>query len=176
VPIFDYNDPFLQVDSNAVESQEATDGSVICDLIYFILHALLLRMHSQLRSLRLGRAGIPRSPGFLNTPRLPLLQPIIDLLQYQSFCQRVQSEVDNMTGAIRTAGIPSTLRFTAVGESGKDLVKLLDEGSALKIGGEAILIIDNKYVILVCSVKTHLNSDPFDLDTLYVSRSYHLRP
>jgi mediator of RNA polymerase II transcription subunit 17 len=138
-------DKLFQVDSGMIESQRTTKDSWICDLIYSVLQALLLRMHGQLRSSRLGGAGRPRSTGVVNPPRSPLLQPIIDLLQYQSFCNRVKSEANKMVKALGAAGIPSILRFTAVGESGKELAKQLDEGSTVKMGGEAVLRIDNRY-------------------------------
>lgn len=50
-----------------------------------------------------------------------------------------------MERALGAAGVPSSLRFNAVGDSGKELVQLLNEDSAQKIGGEAVLRIDNRY-------------------------------
>lgn len=78
----------------------------------------------------------------------PLLQPIIDLLQYQVFCERVKSEINKMMGVLSKAGVTSTLRFDAVGESGKELLRLLDEdGSWSVVGGEAVLRIEKRYWI-----------------------------
>lgn len=89
----------------------------------------------------------------------PLLQPIIDLLQYQVFCERVKAEVDRMERALDVAGVPSSLRFNAVGESGKELVKLLDEVSVQKIGGEAVLRIDDRYACFCCRLPYLANEE-----------------
>jgi len=98
---------------------------------------------------RLGTAGIFRPPSAVDTspPRL-LLQPIIDLLQYQVFCERVKSEIDTVVQALTAVGIPSTLRFDPVGEIGRELVNLFDEKDSKIIGGEAVLRIDNRCVSL----------------------------
>jgi mediator of RNA polymerase II transcription subunit 17, fungi type len=137
----------LKVDSDMIDSQETSQSSGTCDLIYSILHVLLLRMHGQLRSQRLGNTEISRNPSLLNAPSCPLLQPIIDILQYKSFCERVELELNKIIKALSVAGISSDLRFTPVGESGKALVKLLDEGSTVRIGGEAVLKISNTYAV-----------------------------
>ena len=116
-----------------------------CDLIVSILHAFLLRMHSHSKTQRLGSSGVVRAPGPSTIrPPPPLLQPIIDLLQYQGFCERVKTEVHRMVKALSIAGVPCGLRINYVGESGRELVKLLDEDGTQKIGGEAILRIDNR--------------------------------
>lgn len=52
--------------------------------------------------------------------------------------------MDRAVGALRGAGIPSRMRFTSVGESGGELVGLLNGSSDGKIGGEAILRIDDR--------------------------------
>jgi len=87
-------------------------------------------------------------------PSCPILQPIIDLLQYQVFCERVKFEVDKITRALSAAGISSVLRFSAVGEVGQDLVKLLDEGSTTYISGEAVLRVDDRFVCGSCHCGT----------------------
>ena len=117
-----------------------------CDLIASVLHAFLLRIHLYQKKQRLGSTGIVRGAGLLNTrPLPPLLQPIIDLLQYQGFCERVKAEVDMMVRALGVAGVPCGLRFMSVGKNGKELAKLLNDDSTPKIGGEAILRIDDRY-------------------------------
>jgi mediator of RNA polymerase II transcription subunit 17 len=138
-----------QVDNNDnadIPSQATAECLGICDLIYSVLHALLLRMHDQLKASRLGSVGVIRNPLLAKKPVSPMLQPIIDLLQYQVFCERVRLELDRMNHALSVAGIPSVFRFDPIGEVGKDLVKLFDEGSTAQVSGEAILRIDDRSV------------------------------
>jgi len=47
--------------------------------------------------------------------------------------------------ALQIAGIPTNLVMNIVGETGKELIKLLDTKSNLKIGGEIVLRIFNRY-------------------------------
>jgi len=47
--------------------------------------------------------------------------------------------------ALQVAGIPTNLVMNIVGETGKELIKLLDTKSVLKIGGEIVLRIFNRY-------------------------------
>jgi len=115
-----------------------------CDLIASILHALLLRMHSHLKTERLGSSGIARP---LNGRPTALLQPVIDLLQYQGFCERIKAEVNKMVRALDVTGLPCSLRITSVGENGRELVSLLNEDSTWTIGGEAILRIDDRHTL-----------------------------
>jgi mediator of RNA polymerase II transcription subunit 17 len=67
-------------------------------------------------------------------------------LQYEVFCKRVKFEIDKMISALSKAGIPSMLRFDAVGEVGCELVKMFEDNFSYKLGGEAILRIDDRYV------------------------------
>jgi hypothetical protein len=76
-----------------------------------------------------------------------MLQPIIDLLQYQVFCRLVRSEVEKLTNSLCSAGIPAILRFDAVGEVGKDLLKFLEEELSTQLSGEAILRINDRSVV-----------------------------
>jgi len=137
----------LQIDEEDSSLQTGNEVTAAkCDLIASILHAFLLRMHSHLKTERLGSSGVIRGSGPLNgrlTP--PLLQPIIDLLQYQGFCERIKTEVDRMVRALGVAGVQCGLQINSVGENGRELLKLLDEDSTWKIGGEAILRIDDRY-------------------------------
>jgi mediator of RNA polymerase II transcription subunit 17, fungi type len=50
-----------------------------------------------------------------------------------------------MVRALGVAGVPCGLRFMSVGKNGKELAKLLNDDSTPKIGGEAILRIDDRY-------------------------------
>lgn len=110
----------------------------MCELIYHVLHVLLLRRHS---------VKNPPKGKDINGPTASysLLQPIIDMLQYRVFCERVELELRRAVQALETAGIPSSLSFTAIGESGKLLVSLLSEDSKNKkeVGGEAVIRMDN---------------------------------
>lgn len=141
---------FSKVDSDRVDPSVPSDDSIIetkCNLIYHVLHALLLRQHNYIKFKRLGSAGIHRPPSTADTSSPPLLlQPIIDMLQYQVFCERVKSEADTMVGALTEAGVPSTLRFNPVGEIGKELVGFLTESQQRPIGGDAILRADDRSV------------------------------
>ncbi|KAG7449152.1 uncharacterized protein BT62DRAFT_964081 [Guyanagaster necrorhizus] len=112
-----------------------------CDLIYYSLHALLLRRHQHLKSQRLSGNDAPK------TDPPPVLQPIIDLLQYQVFCQRVKTVIEGIVTALTLAGIASTLRFQPVGEVGHKLVNLLDNHHAKTVGGQCILRIDRRHTI-----------------------------
>ncbi|RDB22683.1 Mediator of RNA polymerase II transcription subunit 17 [Hypsizygus marmoreus] len=140
---------FELLDSESRPSQSLDDKSTEkCNLIYFALHALLLRRHAYLKERRLGAAGIIRPAIPYEASQLPpILQPIIDLLQYQVFCQRIKTEIDKMAKALSAAGISSTLRFDFVGETGRQLVRLFENKSSKVIGGEAVLRIDNRHTI-----------------------------
>ncbi|KAK0468484.1 subunit 17 of mediator complex-domain-containing protein [Desarmillaria tabescens] len=116
--------------------QEAT-----CDLIYHSLHALLLRRHQYLKSQRLSGSDAPK------TDPPPVLQPIIDLLQYQVFCHRVKTVIEGIVTALTLADITSTLRFQPVGEVGHELVNLLDNRNAKAVGGQCILRIDRRHTV-----------------------------
>ena len=75
-----------------------------------------------------------------------MLQPIIDVLQYQVFCNLVKSEVEKLTKSLCSAGISTVLRFDVVGEVGKDLIKFLEEESPTQLSGEATLRINDRPV------------------------------
>ncbi|KAI6047138.1 subunit 17 of mediator complex-domain-containing protein [Pisolithus marmoratus] len=127
----------------------STSWTLTCDLIYHTLHALLLCMHTTQKSQRILSRG-PSKPysSAIPTGRSVLLQPIIDLLQYQQFCTRIKTELNKLTSALRSAGVPCILRFDAVGETGQYLQRRLATGdSSLRVGGEALLRIDNRQTL-----------------------------
>jgi mediator of RNA polymerase II transcription subunit 17 len=127
-----------------VTGQEANDTDNTCHLIYYGLQILLLRRHAFLKAQRLGQAHEPA-----NASRVPpILQPIIDLLQYRIFFRRVKVELDKVTESLMAAGIASGLRFTPVGETGQDLANVLDKGERSLMSGEALIWIDNQYETL----------------------------
>ncbi|KAI6164907.1 subunit 17 of mediator complex-domain-containing protein [Pisolithus thermaeus] len=123
--------------------------TLTCDLIYHTLHALLLCMHTMQKSQRILSRVPSRSYSSANPAgRSVLLQPIIDLLQYQQFCLRIKTELNKLTSALRSAGVPCTLRFDAVGETGQYLQRRLITGdSSLRVGGEALLRIDDRQTL-----------------------------
>ncbi|OAX36195.1 hypothetical protein K503DRAFT_858151 [Rhizopogon vinicolor AM-OR11-026] len=137
---------FELVDGEAVNAQQSYTSderlSATCNLIYFALQGLLLSLHAIQKSQRLSFANPQRlHSSFPN--KAPLLQPIIDLLQYQVFCDRIKVELDKMVFSLRKASIPCSLRFDAVGESGHQLVEhLVADETGRRIGGEAVLRID----------------------------------
>jgi len=52
-------------------------------------------------------------------------------------------ELNKAVNALNSAGIPSTLSFTGVGEAGQLLVSLLAGSGNKVVGGEAIIRMDN---------------------------------
>lgn len=135
-----------------------------CDLIASVLHAFLLRTHSHTKTLRLGTTGVVRVPVQPQVARTstspPLLQPIIDLLQYQLFCEHVKAEVDKMVKALSVAGIPCVVRFNSVVDIGQELLALLNEGTTQRVSGEAVLRIDERYAPARLSCLTIAESKP----------------
>ncbi|KAH9482703.1 Mediator of RNA polymerase II transcription subunit 17 [Psilocybe cubensis] len=121
---------------------DSKDGGNMCELIYHVLRVLLLRRHAVKNSSKGKEANGPAASH-------SLLQPIIDMLQYQVFCERVELELRKAVQALNIAGIPSSLSFTAIGESGKILVSLLSEESKNKkeVGGEAVIRMDNWHTL-----------------------------
>ena len=129
--------------SNDVEGTSTPDA--VCDLIFSSLHVLLLRAHAYVKTQRIGRSGVsrPGPPATIAPP--PLLQPIVDLLQYRVFCDRVHIKVGKMARGLRDAGVPVKLRVNRVGESGEQLVDMLTKVDGQRnVGGETFLRIDNR--------------------------------
>jgi mediator of RNA polymerase II transcription subunit 17, fungi type len=117
----------------------------VCDLIFSTLHVLLLRAHAYVKKHRIGRSSAIR-PGLapVVTPP-PLLQPIVDLLQYRAFCGRVHAEFVKMAHGLSAAGVPVKLRMNRVGESGEQIVEKLTKIDSLQtVGGETLLRLDNR--------------------------------
>ena len=130
-----------EIVSNDVEGTSTPDS--VCDLIFSSLHVLLLRAHAHVKTQGIGRSGVSRPAATIAAP--PLLQPIVDLLQYRVFCDRVHIEVGKMARGLRDAGVPVKLRVNRVGESGEQLVGMLTKVDGQRnIGGETFLRIDNR--------------------------------
>ncbi|TCD69671.1 hypothetical protein EIP91_006688 [Steccherinum ochraceum] len=135
---------FELVDSDLVppHAGDSTEElQATCDLIYSSLHLLLLRSHSHAKSLRLGQttAAAAQPTGSPLT-----LQPIIDMLQYRGFCQRIQTEIQRVVVALSNAGVATKFYFNAVGEEGEELITQLLPRSQLRLSGECLLRIDNR--------------------------------
>lgn len=119
------------------------------DFIYHYLLTLLLRRHAYVKARRLGTdSSSSLSISSLDTSQanLPILQPVIDQLQYQIFCERIHSQLNVVKAALIAAGIPSTLRFNAVGEIGSELIKIPVDEEARPLSGVCTLRIDNRYI------------------------------
>ncbi|KAF9485307.1 hypothetical protein BDN70DRAFT_871333 [Pholiota conissans] len=106
-----------------------------CELIYHVLRVFLLRRHS-ISNIEKGSDQVFQAPYFI-------LQPIVDFLQYQVFCERVEVELQKMVRGLNSAGIPTTVSYTHVGESGRHIVSLLCDTRNKAIGGEAVIRIDH---------------------------------
>ncbi|KAG7096901.1 hypothetical protein E1B28_004306 [Marasmius oreades] len=134
-------------DESAVAEDQDPFSKAKCDFIYYYLLALLLRRHTHNKRSRLGMNEHSKSLGGSNSLPPPILQPVIDMLQYQVFCRRIRAELDAVCLVLTKAGIPTTFRFNGVEDIGKDLVKLAVEPINRPIGGEATLRVDNRYTI-----------------------------
>ncbi|KDQ29410.1 hypothetical protein PLEOSDRAFT_1039855 [Pleurotus ostreatus PC15] len=116
-----------------------------CDLIFYALHVLLIRAHGHLKRRRLGNTGTTTSSQGSQT-ETSLLQPILDMLQYEAFCLRLKAEVDAAVGALRHAGVATTFRCDPVGDTGVNLLKFLSDDQYKKLGGDMVLRIQDQSV------------------------------
>lgn len=134
----------FKIDNTDIAEPHLVNGGTmknICELIYHVLHVLLLRKH---------HAAIKKTTTTIGTSKTPqkgplLLQPIIDVLRYQVFCENIHSELRRVITSLKAAGMPAKLTFTAVGDSGERLVALLSEREERNVVGEAVIRIDNRY-------------------------------
>lgn len=99
--------------------------------------------------LKSSAPGLPLPSSADNKPKYPVLQPVIDLLQYQVFIDRIQNEVVQVVRALQMAGIPVHLVMNVVGETSKELLDLLDSTVTLTVGGEIVLRIFDRYAIAI---------------------------
>lgn len=134
--------------SSGSTSASEENAAVTCNLVYAVLHILLLRAHSHVKTQRLGRIGIARPPPTpLDLRMPPILHPIVDMLQYQVFCDRVHSVASTFSRSLQITGVPTRLYFSAVGQSGEEIVALLQELQYIRIGGECRMRIDDRHTI-----------------------------
>lgn len=75
----------------------------------------------------------------------PILQPIIAILQYREFWERVRDEIDRIVAALLLAGVSTKVHYDPVADSGETLVASLLSEKASSIGGDALLRIDDRY-------------------------------
>lgn len=138
------------MDKDAPSPSQSTSNPAAeaqCDLIYSLLHALLLGFHSYRKKRYLS--GLSTRPSdIVNYPPPQMLQPIVDLLQYQLFCERIHTEMSHVVSGLRKAGITTSFHFDPVGENGEDLVRSLSERGSCQVGGQALIRIDNRQAIL----------------------------
>ncbi|KAI0089208.1 subunit 17 of mediator complex-domain-containing protein [Irpex rosettiformis] len=139
---------FELVESGSIAPPEDQSAAAICDFIFSALHILLLRAHTYVKNQRLGQTGFYRPNPPAPQPPPLILQPVVDLLQYRAFCDRVHLEVHKVVHALRVAGVSVKCRVNRVGENGQQLVRLLTNTDGLqRIGGETLLRIDNRHSI-----------------------------
>lgn len=130
------------------EPSRSGRDSATCELIHSCLILLLLRSHKHTRCTRLSS-----SQGPSNRPRptqtSQLLLPVVNVLQYRVFYQRIENELHAMVRLLTQACVPNKLYFNPVGETGLQLVDFLNAEERSRIGGDAILRVNKQYVILL---------------------------
>ncbi|KAI0750794.1 subunit 17 of mediator complex-domain-containing protein [Daedaleopsis nitida] len=134
---------FELVDADYLNSQ-SSQFDPYCNLVYSLLHLLLSRAHRISKSSRLTRASIAPVP---TVPSPPILQPVIDILQYREFWERVRDEIDRMVAALRHAGVPTKVHYDPLADGGHNLVASLLTDKAKPIGGDALLRIDDRHTL-----------------------------
>ncbi|KZT74377.1 hypothetical protein DAEQUDRAFT_761241 [Daedalea quercina L-15889] len=137
------------VDSDSEQNAQISGTTVAtCNFVAAAFRVLLLRVHSYLRSERIKRTGSIRTPSqpFIALPP-PVLQPVIDLLQYEVFCDRVRAEFDRIVSALRQAGVPAKMHFEAMAGSGEEFLRLITDNRPKPVGGEARIRIDNRHTL-----------------------------
>ncbi|KAH7108296.1 subunit 17 of mediator complex-domain-containing protein [Auriculariales sp. MPI-PUGE-AT-0066] len=163
---------FSMVNSLACENTDEQPSSSECDLIHSCLHLLLLRRHSFVKRQRTSASSVvsaisvatTRSTAVSTVPGQPpqvilpsILQPVIDVVRYRAFCGRLAGEMRRVAAALHAAKVQAKMRMTGIGESGSELVALLNDNltpqtpsltySMAQIGGEAVLRIGNRQTI-----------------------------
>ncbi|TBU40113.1 subunit 17 of mediator complex-domain-containing protein [Dichomitus squalens] len=128
------------------ESLRNDDGKLdsYCDLLYSLLHILLSRAHRVSKSTRLNKASIAPVP-IVQLP--PVLLPVIDILQYREFWERVRDEIDRVVAALRLAGVSTKVHYDPVADSGETLVANLLNDEPKPIGGDALLRLDDRHTL-----------------------------
>jgi hypothetical protein len=118
----------------------------------------LVRGHGYAKTKRLGGSEVSRAnpsklPDAVQQPRI--LQKITDFTQYHVFCRHLKEELDKTMKTLSEVGIKTLLRFNPAGEPSHQIIKLLTEDRDKRLGGDASLYIDERYVNPALS-KLHL--------------------
>ncbi|OCB84517.1 hypothetical protein A7U60_g8503 [Sanghuangporus baumii] len=144
---FELIDEDLVAPSNrSAGSSSDLAGHALCDLIASSLPIFLLRQHAHAKAVRLKL--LPKQTQFAPRPtqQPQVLQPIIELLQYHVFLNRILGELTRAVTRLRAVGVPVDLRSEDVAETGKLVLDALLEGRE-RIGGEAVLKIGGRHTI-----------------------------
>ncbi|KAF9652247.1 hypothetical protein BDM02DRAFT_3089535 [Thelephora ganbajun] len=149
---------FELVDNSLLAPGDEQDGpeyggfyGVLCSLIIAALRLLLVRGHGYEKAKRLGGSETSRvnsSKTLVAVQQPHILQKITDLTQYHVFCRRLKEELDKTTETLSEVGIKTLLRFNPAGESSHQITKLLTENSDRRLGGDASLYMDERYISL----------------------------
>ena len=116
-----------------------------CDLVFSLLHILLLRAHNHAKANRLGPSRTLRPAPTPEVTKSPLiLQPIIDFLQYQVFCKRIHHELSRIVRSLQAAGVPTKMLFNPAGEKGEELITRLQQNVPLQVTGDCLVRVDNR--------------------------------
>ena len=108
----------------------------LCELIYHALQALVITQHGRRQK---QKSAIP-APSHLPST---ILQPVVNILQYRVFCRRIHSNLASAARGLSDAGIDSQLDFTAVSETGEEILGLLDNDKGQILTGEATINISD---------------------------------
>lgn len=109
----------------------------------------MVRGHGYAKAKRLGGSEVSRAnpsklPDPVQQPRI--LQKITDFTQYHVFCRHLKEELDKTMKTLSEVGIKTLLRFNPAGEPSHQIIKLLTEDRDKRLGGDASLYIDERYV------------------------------
>ena len=100
----------------------------------------------------MNRTSIAPTP----SPQLPpVLQPIIDVLQYREFWERVRDEIDRVVAALRLAGVSTKIHYDPVADRGEDLIASLLSDKPKPLGGDALLRLDDRFVFAALHRSVH---------------------
>ncbi len=143
-----------QVNSDAIQEADFSQGSVKSSLLAVIFPLLLTRAHYALKSRRL----MPKSHLTAATRQVPFQQSIlhlvVDIVQYQVFCDRLDGEIKKFEGALSAAGLSRKVQFRRLGQGfgGKGLVECLspenatpDKEDHICLSGDILVRIDNRF-------------------------------
>jgi mediator of RNA polymerase II transcription subunit 17 len=124
---------------------------VLCNLVIAVLRVLLVRGHGYEKGKRLGGSetswvNLLKTPSAIQQPHI--LQKITDFIQYHVFCRRLKEELDKTVETLYEVGIKVLLRFNPAGESSHQIIKLLTENGDRRLGGDASLYMDERYIYL----------------------------